>query len=445
MTTRRALRLLRTPSSSVRGVGGGAGESAAAATARLLLASGPRRGGEGGHFFATSSSSNREENLRLRRLDELQSQKNDDDATMQRRFENPLPVDYERKGTGGRSSYSGVTAAVFGATGFLGRYVVNHLAKNGSRVILPTRCSENHRQHLKPMGDLGQIVQFDYSVRDEEAIKYAVERANVVINLIGREWETRNFSFDDIHRDWPRRLAEACKESATVKRLIHVSALGANLDAKSKYYRSKAEGDEEVKRIFPRATIVKPAKMVGVEDRFLNVFAEHASKFPFVPLTGLGQSKHQPVSVDDVAIAISQLPCDEETVGKEYVLAGEKTYTMEELAKLTVDAGRFQSARVGYVPKFVHKLLSMPHEFLLNKVPFPLPTPKGLTRSFIDAQDADYVKKPHELGFKELEMTPAKIDGITIDYLRSYRSGGYLTNPLAKKENFHEEARAPLR
>ena len=99
-----------------------------------------------------------------------------------------------------------------------------------------------------------------------------------------------------------------------------------NLDAKSKYYRSKAEGDEEVKRIFPRATIVKPAKMVGVEDRFLNVFAEHASKFPFVPLTGRGQSKHQPVSVDDVAIAISQLPCDEETVGK-IRLSGEKTYT----------------------------------------------------------------------------------------------------------------------
>jgi NADH dehydrogenase (ubiquinone) 1 alpha subcomplex subunit 9 len=383
--------------------------------------------------FSTTSSS----------LDNNNNNNNSND--LQRHFETPLPVDFERKGTGGRSSYSGVTAAVFGATGFLGRYVVNHLAKNGSRVILPTRCSENHRQHLKPMGDLGQIVQFDYSMRDDEAIKYAVERANVVINLIGREWETRNFSFDDVHRDFPRRLAEACKESSSVKRLIHVSALGADVNAKSKYYRSKAEGDEEVKRIFPRATIVKPAKLVGVEDRFLNVFAEHASKFPFVPLTGLGESKHQPVSVDDVAIAISQLPYDEDTVGKEYVLAGEKTYTMEELAKLTVDVGRFRSARVGYVPKFVYRLLSAPHEFLLNKVPFPLPTPKGLTRSFIDAQDADYVKKPHELGFKELGMTPAKMDGITIDYLRSYRSGGYLTNPLAKKENFHEEARVPLR
>ena len=86
-----------------------------------------------------------------------------------------------------------------------------------------------------------------------------------------------------------------------MKRLIHVAALGADVNAKSKYYRTKAEGDEEVRRIFPRATIVKPAKLVGVEDRFLNVFAEHASKFPFVPLTGLGESKHQPVSVDAVS------------------------------------------------------------------------------------------------------------------------------------------------
>ena len=108
-------------------------------------------------------------------------------SSLQRHFEKQLPVDFEKKGTGGRSSYSGITAAVFGSTGFLGRYVVNHLAKNGSRVLVPTRCSENHRQHLKPMGDLGQIVQFDYSMRDDEAIKYAVERANVVINMVGRE------------------------------------------------------------------------------------------------------------------------------------------------------------------------------------------------------------------------------------------------------------------
>jgi len=169
-----------------------------------------------------------------------------------------LPVTFEHRGTGGRSSISGITSTVFGATGFLGRYVVNHIAKSGSRMILPARCNENARQHLKVMGDLGQIVNLDYSIRDDDAIKYAVERSNVVVNMVGREWETRNFSFEDVHVDFPARLAEICKQVGTVERLIHVSALGAAEDHPSAYYRSKAIGDTAVKAAFPAATIVSP-------------------------------------------------------------------------------------------------------------------------------------------------------------------------------------------
>lgn len=135
-------------------------------------------------------------------------------------------------------------------------------------MILPTRCGENDRQHLKVMGDLGQIVQLDYNIRDEEAIRYAVERSNVVINMVGREWETRNFSFDDVHVTFPKKLAEICADVG-VRRLIHVSALGADEDHPSAYYRTKAAGEAVVREAFPSATIVRPAKMVGVEDRFL--------------------------------------------------------------------------------------------------------------------------------------------------------------------------------
>ena len=52
--------------------------------------------------------------------------------------------------------------------------MTHHVAKSGSRMIRPTRCGEKDRQHLKGMGDLGQIVQLDYNIRDEEAIRYAV-------------------------------------------------------------------------------------------------------------------------------------------------------------------------------------------------------------------------------------------------------------------------------
>lgn len=319
---------------------------------------------------------------------------------------------------------SGITCTVFGATGFLGRYVTHHVAKSGSRMILPTRCGENDRQHLKVMGDLGQIVQMDYAIRDEGAIRHAVERSNVVINLIGREWETRNFSFEDVNVTFPKKLAEICADVG-VRRLIHVSALGAELDHPSAYYRTKARGEEVVREAFPSATIVRPARMVGVEDRFLNVFAEHSRKYPAVPIIDGGDSKHQPVFVDDVAVAIRQIVYDELTSGRTYELAGKKVYTVDDLAKLVLRTARSRRS-TAYVPSFIMKALSCPHEWLLRKVPFPMPTPVGLTRSYIDAQTRDYIKAEDTLGFSDLGMEPNNIEnGYVLDYLRSYRAGGY--------------------
>lgn len=320
---------------------------------------------------------------------------------------------------------SGITCTVFGATGFLGRYVTHHVAKSGSRMILPTRCGENERQHLKVMGDLGQIVQLDYSIRDEEAIRFAVERSNVVINLVGREWETRNFSFDDVNVNFAKKVAEISAEVG-VRRLIHVSALGASVDHPSAYFRTKALGEEAVKEAFPSATIVRPAKMIGVEDRFLNVFAEHSRKYPAIPITDGGDTLHQPVFVDDVAVAIRRIVHDELTSGQTYELAGDRVYATDELAQLVIRTIRTRK-KTAYVPSFIMKSIACVHESLLRRVPFPMPTPVGLTRSYIDAQTRDYVKQPNSLGFAELGIEPNVLDGYVIDYLRSYRAGGYET------------------
>ena len=141
-------------------------------------------------------------------------------------------------GKGGRSSVSGVVATVFGATGFLGRYVVNHLGRMGSQVIIPYRCDVYDIMHLRLMGDLGQLTFLEWDARDKDSIRKAVQHSNVVINLIGREWETRNFDFEDVFVNIPRAIAQASKE-AGVERFIHVSHLNASMKSSSKSLRSK--------------------------------------------------------------------------------------------------------------------------------------------------------------------------------------------------------------
>ena len=72
------------------------------------------------------------------------------------------------------------------------------------------------------------------------------------------------------------------------------------------------------------------------------------------------------------------------SMGKTYELAGNKEYTVDELAKLVLRTTRSRRS-TAYIPGFIMRALSCPHEFLLRRVPFPLPTPVGLTRSYIDA------------------------------------------------------------
>ena len=93
---------------------------------------------------------------------------------------------------GGRSSVSGATVTVFGGTGFLGRYVINRLGKMGCRVVVPFRGDEIMVRHLKPMGDLGVVNFFDMSIRSPEQIQTAVAGSNIVINLLGKHFETRS-------------------------------------------------------------------------------------------------------------------------------------------------------------------------------------------------------------------------------------------------------------
>ncbi|XP_071481303.1 NADH dehydrogenase [ubiquinone] 1 alpha subcomplex subunit 9, mitochondrial-like [Diadema antillarum] len=319
------------------------------------------------------------------------------------------------KGTGGRSSFSGVVAAVFGGNGFLGRYVVSRLGREGSQIVLPHRCDPYWVMPIKLMGDLGQVMFRQYELRDHDLIRDIVSHCNVVINLLGKDFETRHYTFEDVNIEGPRNLARICKE-AGVPRLIHVSALGADLASPSKFLRTKAAGEKVVREQFPEAIIIRPAQMFGREDRFFNHFANQRF-FGGVPLYPSARKVvKRPVYVADVAQAIMTLTREKDVDGKLYELAGPKGYHLTELVDFLYRVTRRPYVRY-YVPRPILRLVARGFELS--------PFDPFLTRDMLELQHTTDVLQAGVPGLEDLGVTPTTVEYGAIRGLRRHRADRY--------------------
>ncbi|NXN22897.1 NDUA9 dehydrogenase, partial [Nycticryphes semicollaris] len=329
-------------------------------------------------------------------------------------------------GRSGRSSVSGIVATVFGATGFLGRYVVNRLGRIGSQVIIPYRCDQYDLMYLRPMGDLGQLLFLEWDCKDKDSIRRAVEHSNVVINLVGKEWETKNFNFEDEFVNIPKSIAQITRE-AGVEKFIHISHLNANMKSPSKYLRSKAVGEKAVREEFPDAIILKPSEMFGREDRFLNHYA-NMRWFGGVPLISLGKKTvKQPVYVVDVAKAIINAIQDPDAKGKTYALAGPKRYLLYDMVEY-IYAVCFRTYLPYPLPRPLYHLVARFFEIS--------PFEPWLTRDKVDrfhTTDMTFSDLP---GLEDLGIQPTSLEQKAIEVLRRHRRYRWLDAEL-------EEAKPP--
>lgn len=253
-----------------------------------------------------------------------------------------LDTVHMKRGRGGRSSFSGVICTVFGATGFLGRYVANRLGKTGTQMIFPYRCDAYEISHLKTTGDLGQVVFTPFHVRDEESIARAVQHSHVVINLIGRDWDTRNFSIEEANIETAERIAQVSAQQG-VERFIHMSALNCDQPSEgvyqkggSRFLKAKLASEEAVRSHFPGAVIFRPADIYGMEDRFLRYYANtwrYDNKILTLPKGGKDVFK-QPIFVSDVAQGIvNAVYRDVAQEGKTFQCVGPHRYEVIQLVK----------------------------------------------------------------------------------------------------------------
>lgn len=325
---------------------------------------------------------------------------------------------------------------VFGGSGFVGRHIVQRLARAGHRVRVACRDPEA-AIFLKPLGEPGQIVLIKANVAREDEVARAVKGADWVVNCAGILTSLGRNSFANVHEIGAGIVARAAK-AAGAQALVHFSALGADAEAPSKYAKSKALGEAAAREAFPEATILRPSIIVGAEDGFFNRFAAISRWSPVVPIIGcpimpkfkmspgvdtqwrfptfefcdFGGTRFQPVFVGDVAEAAVHALKQSSAQSKVYELTGPRVYTFRRLMELMLkETGRCRMIVPYPIPMaYVTALIA---ELIPGK-PF--------TRDQVYMLKTGNILTGKHDTIKDLGVNPQGIESVLPTYLRAYRA-----------------------
>src|SRR5215467_11359164 len=286
-------------------------------------------------------------------------------------------------------------AAVFGGSGFIGRYVVKRLAKRGFVVRVAVRDPEA-ALFLKPMGAVGQVVPLFASVANETTVCWAVDGADLVVNLVGILSEGRVGDFQRVHADGAGLVGRLATQ-AGVGRLVHISAIGADPHAASRYAASKGAGEAMLREAFSGATVLRPSLVFGPEDQLFNRFAAMARLLPVMPVI-CGDTRFQAVYVGDVADAVMAALAHPDAVGAIYELGGPRVWSMRELlGYILKETGR--ARRMMDVPMGLARLQARCMELVPGK---------PLTRDQLLMLQQDNVCASGMPGLAELAIVPTR-------------------------------------
>ena len=293
------------------------------------------------------------------------------------------------------------TVCVLGGAGFVGSSIVTKLDADGYQVKVLTRHRERAK-HLILLPNV-QVQTCDFS--NSNALTEALQGSDAVINLIGILHESGKSTFETVHHQLPRRVAQMCEELG-IARLLHMSALRAGKYAPSQYLRSKAAGEDAINEFNKKLdiTIFKPSVIFGRGDSFLNLFATIIKLVPVLVL-GKPQAKFQPIWVEDVAGAFINSLENTSTYGKIYELGGPSVYSLRELVQKVMLVLGKQRPIIG-----LNKPFSYAQGLMLELLPGKL-----MTRDNVRSMGVDNVTESAMAA--ELGVTPTPLEAVIPEYL----------------------------
>ncbi|HEX6860284.1 MAG TPA: complex I NDUFA9 subunit family protein [Caulobacteraceae bacterium] len=304
---------------------------------------------------------------------------------------------------------------VFGGTGFIGRQVVRALAKRGYRVRAVSR-NEGAGYRLRMLGDVGQIETMQANIRVPASIDRALEGAQGCINLVGVLAERGRQGFQSVHVDGARAVARAAAAQDVI-RFVQMSSIGADLNARAKYARTKAEGEQAVREAVPSAAVIRSSVVFGPEDHFFNRFGQMAALSPVLPVI-CGASKMQPIYVGDLAAAVATALENPAFAGQTFEVGGPTTYTFRELMELIKrETGR--GAALIDIPLPLARLIAAVGD-VQARIMDPI-----LTSDQLLMLEQDNVAAGGLPGLADLGVTnPTHAEAVIPTYLYRYRKGG---------------------
>jgi uncharacterized protein YbjT (DUF2867 family) len=266
--------------------------------------------------------------------------------------------------------------AVTGATGFVGREVVKQARAAGFPIRIIVR---------EPNTSAPGCEVFHGNVIYEPSLAGAFDGVKCVIHLVGIIHARRENTFERVHTEATRHVLDAAKK-AGVKRYLHMSALGTRADGRSRYHQTKWAAEELVRRGGLAWTIFRPSLIYGPGDISINVLSKVVRRAPFVPVLGNGQSRIQPVSVENVAKCFVAAIRNDESVGKTYDLCGPLAFTWNELYDKLLTFHGLRKPKL-HLPLPVARMQAAALEKLLPNPPF--------NRDQLIMTEEDNVGDPH--------------------------------------------------
>jgi len=246
---------------------------------------------------------------------------------------------------------------IIGGSGFVGQHVAHLLAARGINLRVPTR----RRERAKSLLVLPTVDVIETNIHDPKELDLLLVGIDAVINLVG----ILDGDFISTHIELPKKIVAACKRNG-VSRLLHISALNANINGTSAYLRSKGEGERVIIESNLETTIFRPSVIFGPGDSFLNLFANLVRRLPVLPLAS-PNSKFQPVFVENVAEVIAASLSTPSTFGQSYDLCGPKIYSLRQIVEYVSAITEHKLSIIG-LSDWLSYLQAMLLEFLPGKL-----------------------------------------------------------------------------